>query len=1345
MGATTTNKPGATTDDDTTIRSPCDDHGMCVPTVHAMNVSLHLTDTPVGYDPPIGPPVYVRLSYNQREAGQPGAIPFFNVGPKWTFNMLSYIEDNPQTVGSVTRYGGGGGYVSYAYNPGTGTYAIEKQGGEVLTRSPAIGTASSYTLTSVDGSKRIYSTSNGATSGTRRVFLTSVVDAQGNALTFALTLGYDSSVRLNTITDAAGRQTSFSYTQTGKPLLVKTITDPFGRTATLEYDGSSRLSSITDVVGIKSEFSYDSNGLINQLKTPYCKPPYSGRAECWTFDYGPPGTLTTPPMVTTASGRWLTITDPLGYTERVEYVHQAQGVVPIAGSDTDVPTGVNAVNSNLAYRNTFYWDKASYPYYGDDVPAGSKNYSNAKLWHWLHTDHNYGQTSPILESVKEPLENRVWYAYEGQSHSQVEGTSARVTARARVLDDGTTQISKTTYNPQGSVLTHTDEAGRVTKYTYAPNGIDISLVQRQVSAVNQPLAYATLVSYPSYNAQHQPLSTIDASLNTWGYTYNAAGQMTTRTDPLNHVQTFNYDSAGRPTTVLNEDNVVVQTLTYPTSCANKNCDLPESITDVNGVTRTFERDKLDRVKKVTFPDGTYEETIYQNLDRSSSKDRLSRVTSYQYDAMRRLIAETDPENHTVQYEYHSNGLLYRLQGPNGTFTRWERDAQGRVTSRVREGGIVGYTYQPKSGRLLTESDSENQTKTFTWSTGDELRYITYTNTVNPTTTAYFEWDPYYPRLTQMIDGTGITSLFYHPVGYDGALQLGGEGHDDGEDSSAVVQSSPWMSTEYDALGRLSERSVTWDEASESWQYDNVGRVSHYTSPLGTFEYGYLGQSDLTTSRTLAETGTSIATSIATTWTYDSAQNERRLLSVTNSHGAQNLGLGYQRFGSQTGTNVYGQVASMLQTGGTGPAQLFCNTYDAADELSNVAKPVTGTTSCNQSLTTLYDFNQDAAGNLTSFSGKSGVGVAGTYNSANQLTSLGGHTFSYDSAGRPTSDGVRQFKWDAENRLIEVGQGTTVLARYRYDGLGRLFEAVHPGRGTDRFVWCGAELCARYNNGIYPVEDALQTRYLDEGEYHPSGVKTMSYPSGMLGVDTLVPVGKKLVATRNHIGNVTGFIDADRRSYLGDVSYTPYGEVVAGTQIAEKPYGGLYYDRLIGLYLSRTRVYDPSIGRWLTRDTIGEIGGLNLYAYVNDDPINRRDPLGLGDFGGGGASSSWDPDGTDSSGKLPRPPDVSALIAGLIDALSPPAATLSFSTPTATLLSHDEIKKLRPTGDQRDLLDTLFKTGADNPALSRTTLENYVTLARNALADPKKSTPGAIAKQTSRLTVIEEILKSRGGL
>lgn len=59
----------------------------------------------------------------------------------------------------------------------------------------------------------------------------------------------------------------------------------------------------------------------------------------------------------------------------------------------------------------------------------------------------------------------------------------------------------------------------------------------------------------------------------------------------------------------------------------------------------------------------------------------------------------------------------------------------------------------------------------------------------------------------------------------------------------------------------------------------------------------------------------------------------------------------------------------------------------------------------------------------------------------------------------------------------------------------------------------------------------------------------------------------------------------------------------------------------GLYYYLYRFYDPNCQRWPNRDPIGERGGLNLYGYVGNSPINRIDPLGL-DFAG--MFNGWNP-------------------------------------------------------------------------------------------------------------------------
>jgi len=58
------------------------------------------------------------------------------------------------------------------------------------------------------------------------------------------------------------------------------------------------------------------------------------------------------------------------------------------------------------------------------------------------------------------------------------------------------------------------------------------------------------------------------------------------------------------------------------------------------------------------------------------------------------------------------------------------------------------------------------------------------------------------------------------------------------------------------------------------------------------------------------------------------------------------------------------------------------------------------------------------------------------------------------------------------------------------------------------------------------------------------------------------------------------------------------------------YAGMYLHQPSGLYLTHYRFYDPKTTRWLNRDPIGYAGGLNLYGYVGNNPINLTDLSGL---------------------------------------------------------------------------------------------------------------------------------------
>ena len=168
--------------------------------------------------------------------------------------------------------------------------------------------------------------------------------------------------------------------------------------------------------------------------------------------------------------------------------------------------------------------------------------------------------------------------------------------------------------------------------------------------------------------------------------------------------------------------------------------------------------------------------------------------------------------------------------------------------------------------------------------------------------------------------------------------------------------------------------------------------------------------------------------------------------------------------------------------------------------------------------------------------------------------------------------------------------------FRYDGLGRRTAVVETDGTTateTRYRWCGERLCQARD-----AADTVARRYYDEGE---------------LAVSATGDVAS--FYAEDHLGSIRDLRLGDGQ-VLASYDYDPYGNPTrtdeTGGIRADYRYAGLVDHAHSGLYLAHYRAYSPTIGRWISRDPIAEAGGINLYAYVEDDPLNHLDPLGCGD-------------------------------------------------------------------------------------------------------------------------------------
>lgn len=89
------------------------------------------------------------------------------------------------------------------------------------------------------------------------------------------------------------------------------------------------------------------------------------------------------------------------------------------------------------------------------------------------------------------------------------------------------------------------------------------------------------------------------------------------------------------------------------------------------------------------------------------------------------------------------------------------------------------------------------------------------------------------------------------------------------------------------------------------------------------------------------------------------------------------------------------------------------------------------------------------------------------------------------------------------------------------------------------------------------------------------------------------------------------VPRDVRALQAQDGYDPYGQMTAisETVLSDLQYAHYYYHSRSGLNLTPNRAYNASLGRWINRDPIGEAGGINLYAYVGNNPVGFVDPTG----------------------------------------------------------------------------------------------------------------------------------------
>jgi RHS repeat-associated protein len=1158
-GNTSGNDPGPIGPNDLKSQLiPC--AGMMVPAVHLMDVNLSLADQPVGYTPPVGPPVHFTVRYNSRDMFQPANFVTGNFGALWTCDYFSYINDNPGSPLADVHYyiGGGGDRTFTGFNTNTQSFAYQQYDETLLTRN----SSNSYTMLWPDGSQLIFGQPDGSVGTSRNVYLTQIVDPQGNAVT----LTYDTNLLLVAITDAIGQVTTLTYgvsatnNVAADPYKITKVTDPFGRSAifnytpvlaeslyaytasppTYSYYYAWDLASTTDEIGITSTVGYSSEITDQYVLGAYIYSSFSSPVFALTTPYG------TNSFAEGDSGttRFLETRYPDGSRDRVEYnqtiMVQSNGL-PMSDPLATVPAGMGTFDQNLDYRNTYYWSRsACASSYGD--------YSKAKVFHWLHTA-DLSTTSGILESTKEALENRVWYDYAGQAASYQVGNNNLPAHEGRVLDDGSTQLYTQAYNPLGHLTNSIDPLGRAFSYFYDTNGIDLLEIRQTRAGQNDSLFKA------AYNPQHRPLVISDAAGQTNTLTYNARGQILTATDPKNETTKFTYDTNSYLVAIdgpLPGTNDTIKA-TYDAYGRVR------TTTDVSGYTLVFDYDNLDRITQVTHPDATFERFTYDRLDRVAFQDRAGRQTLFNYDNMRQMTKQTDPLGRVTLLEWCQCGALKSVTDSMGRTTSWATDVEGRRIAKLYgDGSQITYLYENTSGRLKQIVDEKQQDTVYSYNLDNTLAYVSHGNTAVPTPNVSFTYDANYERVVSMKDGIGTTTYSYLPIyasPFLGAGRLARVGGPLANDTCTYA---------YDELGRVVQTSNDGDISTR--MFDAAGRISGASNALGAFTYSYDGSSTRLVSETCPNGPTA---SIG----YGNNLLDFACQQITNAVGATPT----SKF-SYSHDIPRSQITDWSQQAGAQSPDLFSFAYDAGNQLLSATVTNSGV------LVNTFAYSYDTVGNrLTELAG--GRTATSTYNALNQLSSRANVAIN-----------SRTNEWDGLNRLTAVNSGTS-RTEFAYDGMDRVAYIRQLQNGSEtsfrRFVWCEGRICEERDRSGANVTK----RFYGQGVTLETGSAAGFY-----------------YYTRDHLGSIRELTDAGG-NVRARYAYDPYGRrtKVGGDLDADFGFAGMFWSSEASLALTHFRAYDPELGRWLSRDPLknAEVNqGPNLYAYVGNNPVNQTDSSGL---------------------------------------------------------------------------------------------------------------------------------------
>lgn len=998
------------------------------------------------------------------------------------------------------------------------------------------------------------------TNGTKYEFdidgkIVAIVDRNGNQITFQYNPSGTIPIHANSIFSG-----SLTPVVVGYDYQLTKIIDTLGREIDLNYNVDGKLTSIVDYAGRTVTFTYDTSNTNLISITKPATPQYpSGLTKSFTYD---------------AEHNMETITDAKGQTFLTNH-YNADGKVEQQdeGAGSYLFTyGVNTttVTDRRGMVTTYTFDSNSQITSKEVFTQGIRTGDPASYI----TSYTYNSESQV-ETITNPEGDGVKYIYDiTNTDRRARGNVLQIRRKAdmAVADNNTNDIvTDLIYESNfNQVRTITDPKNNTYTYTFdydLPTSDPKYGTAGNVVRIEQPVVNSqTPTTHLTYNAHGQVTESQDPNGNITQFDYFAAtGYLQqVRRDPtgINAITQLTYDTYGNIDTVTDANNNVTDLdyneLGWLIQSVNDLGYISRLTYDQNGNVTKLEHQEDDPVTTWQTVDYTYD--ILNNV--LTTTDPLNRVTTYTYDLNENVATVTDAENNVTTYSYDERDMLYQhldANTPQG-ITQYDYDGNGNLTRITdAESNATNYTYDGFNRRI---------TKTYADTSASSYQYDKNSNLTKHTTPSGNDLDYVYDVLNRRTSKTYATDANLNVTyTYDVGSRL--------TDADTTASDVSYV---YDALNRVTSttQAVNSNNYTVAFEYDDYGNRTKLTYPSAkVVDYGY---DDLNRMTDIDVGGSGLVD-----YAYDPL-NRRTQKSFINTN-LPVVDYTYDIANQLTqlkndvlpNTNVstfdytYDQVSNRLTMTTGGATQTYA--YNDIYELTGVTGAQTHT------------YAYDNVGNRTTADG-----VAYTDNNLNQYDQVGTQTYTYDSNDNLQSDGTNTYTYDEQNRLIQM-QNSSHTATYEYDAFNRRVSKTVDGT-TTYFVYDGSEVIEEYNSSNVLQADYVMGRGIDE-------VLTMDRSS-----TTYYYHYDGLNSVRN-ITNSSGII-------LETYDYDPYGKLTSTVSSIGNPYyfTGRRYDTESGVYYYRARMYDANIGRFLQRDPIAYMAGMNLYGYTQGNPINWLDPYGF---------------------------------------------------------------------------------------------------------------------------------------